>query len=64
LATLLPGVAVRPIDCLGIPAQAKEAVSFAMLAAACVDGVPANLPQATGAKRSAVLGRVTPAPAR
>ena len=64
LATLLPGVAVRTIDCLGIPAQAKEAVSFAMLAAACVDAVPANLPQVTGAKRSAVLGHVTPAPAR
>jgi anhydro-N-acetylmuramic acid kinase len=64
LATLLPGVGLRRIDSLGIPAQAKEAVSFAMLAAACVDAVPANLPQVTGAKRSVVLGHVTPAPVR
>jgi anhydro-N-acetylmuramic acid kinase len=42
----------------GIPVEAKEGVSFAMLAAACVDGVPANLPQATGARRRVVLGQV------
>ena len=32
--------------------------SFAMLAAACIDRVPANLPQVTGAKRRVVLGQV------
>lgn len=58
LSAELPGVVVRPVTALGIPAQAKEAVSFAMLAAACVDGVPANLPRATGATRPAVLGRI------
>jgi len=42
----------------GIPIQAKEGVSFAMLAAACVDGCPANLPQVTGASRRVVLGQV------
>lgn len=42
----------------GIPIQAKEGVSFAMLAAACVDRVPANLPQVTGAKRRVVLGQI------
>ena len=42
----------------GIPAQAKECVSFAMLAAACIDGVPANLPQVTGAKTPVVLGQI------
>lgn len=41
---------------LGIPVQAKESVSFALLAAAHIDGVPANLPQVTGATRAAVLG--------
>lgn len=42
----------------GISAQAKEAVSFAMLAAARVDGVPANLPRVTGARRPVVLGQI------
>lgn len=45
-------------DDYGITAQAKEGVSFAMLAAACVDGVPANLPQVTGARRRVVLGQI------
>jgi anhydro-N-acetylmuramic acid kinase len=58
LAAELPGTPVRSIGSAGIPAQAKEAVSFAMLAAACLDRVPANLPQATGAAHPAVLGRV------
>lgn len=49
----------------GIPPQAKEAVSFAMLAAACVDGVPANLPTVTGARRQVVLGQISnPEPRR
>ncbi len=42
----------------GIPIQAKEGVSFAMLAAAGADGYPANLPQVTGALRRVVLGQV------
>jgi len=58
LSAELPGVVVRPVAALGIPARAKEAVSFAMLAAARVDGVPANLPRATGAARPAVLGQI------
>ena len=48
----------------GIPAQAKECVSFAVLAAACIDGVPANLPQVTGAKKPVVLGQVCDVRAR
>ncbi len=56
LAAELPRATIRPIDALGIPADAKEALSFALLAAACADRVPANLPQATGAARPAVLG--------
>jgi len=58
LSAELPGVAVRPIDAMGIPSQAKEAVSFAMLAAARLDLVPANLPQVTGARRPVILGAV------
>lgn len=42
----------------GIPIQAKECVSFAMLGAACLDRVPANLPRVTGAERRVILGQV------
>lgn len=53
-----PGAEVVAIDALGIPAEAKEAVSFAMLAKARIDAAPANLPQVTGAKRPCVLGAI------
>jgi len=49
---------ITRMDEYGIPSQAKECVSFAMLAAARMDGVPANLPQVTGARRAVVLGGV------
>ncbi|MGQ9652219.1 MAG: anhydro-N-acetylmuramic acid kinase [Phycisphaerae bacterium] len=54
----LPGTIVRRIEEFGMSSQAKEAVSFAMLAKAYVDGVPGNLPQVTGARRPALLGRL------
>lgn len=60
LAKELRGARVETIDAFGIPAQAKEALSFAILAAACVDRVPGNLPQVTGAWHPAVLGRICP----
>ncbi len=64
LAGELPGVGIRPMDRHGITARTKEAISFAMLAAACVDGVPANLPQVTGARYPAVLGKICLPPDR
>ena len=61
LAALNDGapVSVLPMDELGISSQSKECVSFAMLAAACIDRIPANLPRVTGARRRVVLGQVT-----
>jgi anhydro-N-acetylmuramic acid kinase len=53
------GVKVRLMDELGIPAQAKEAVAFALLAWLRWNGLPGNIPAATGAVRSVVLGKVT-----
>jgi anhydro-N-acetylmuramic acid kinase len=53
---------VRTIDELGIPSAAKEAMAFALLGAATLDGVPGNVPAATGARRRVVLGAVTPKP--
>jgi anhydro-N-acetylmuramic acid kinase len=52
-------VKVRTVEELGIPAQAKEAVAFALLAWLSWNGLPGNVPAATGAKRAVVLGRVT-----
>ncbi|MBC7186674.1 MAG: anhydro-N-acetylmuramic acid kinase [Calditrichaeota bacterium] len=45
-------------DAHGIPAQAKEAISFAVLANETIAGLPGNLPGATGASRRAVLGKI------
>ena len=64
LAAELPAMRVRVIDSLGIPNQAKEGLSFAMLACACVDRVPANLPAATGASRPVICGQVIDPPPR
>jgi anhydro-N-acetylmuramic acid kinase len=47
-------------DAAGVPRQARRASTKAILAALCVDGVPANLPQATGATSSRLLGSITP----
>jgi anhydro-N-acetylmuramic acid kinase len=52
----------RDTQRLGIPSSAKEAIAFALLGAATLDGVPSNVPSATGARRSVVLGSITPKP--
>jgi anhydro-N-acetylmuramic acid kinase len=51
---------VRLTDELGLDADVKEAVSFAVLAAATIRGRPGNVPSATGAERSVVLGKIVP----
>jgi anhydro-N-acetylmuramic acid kinase len=57
LATL--GVKLRTMDELGTPAQAKEAVAFALLGWLTWHRMPGNVASATGAARSVVLGKVT-----
>lgn len=49
-------------DELGVPSQAREAVAFAILGAATLDGEPSNVPSATGASKRVVLGSITPRP--
>jgi len=51
-------VKVRLMEELGVPAQAKEAVAFALLAWLSWNGLPGNVPAATGATRAVVLGKV------
>ena len=45
---------------LGVDPEAKEALAFAILAWAHVNGIPANAPGATGAAGPRVLGSFTP----
>jgi anhydro-N-acetylmuramic acid kinase len=54
----LTGVRVREAGELGVPADAKEAFAFAVLAHETLHKRPANVPGATGAKRAVVLGKV------
>ena len=51
---------VRTVAEYGLGADAKEAVAFALLAAAALDGVANNVPSATGASRPVVLGKRCP----
>jgi anhydro-N-acetylmuramic acid kinase len=56
----LPGNAtLSTIDQQGLPAQAKEAAAFALLAWQTWNHQPGNIPSATGAKRPAILGSIT-----
>jgi anhydro-N-acetylmuramic acid kinase len=53
------GVRVRVMGELGVEAQAKEAVAFALLAWLTWNRLPGNVANATGAERAVVLGKVT-----
>jgi anhydro-N-acetylmuramic acid kinase len=53
------GVRVRLMEELGVPAQAKEGVAFALLAWLTWNGLAGNIPAATGACRPAILGKVS-----
>jgi anhydro-N-acetylmuramic acid kinase len=60
LAAELSPVPVRTGEGVGLRPEAREAVAFALLAWAHVRGVPANLPEVTGAAGPRVLGSLTP----
>ncbi len=62
LASRLNPTPIRITDDIGVSGPAKEAQAFSLLAAATLDGVPSNMPAATGASHSVVLGSITPKP--
>lgn len=61
LAAAVAPLPVVASDALGLPAALKEPIAFALLASARIDGIPAGLPEVTGAARAALLGRITEA---
>jgi anhydro-N-acetylmuramic acid kinase len=60
LATELSDVPVHPIDDLGVAAAFKEAYFIALIGFLTINGLPGNVPSATGAREPKVLGSVLP----
>ncbi|MDZ7958717.1 MAG: anhydro-N-acetylmuramic acid kinase [Aulosira sp. DedQUE10] len=61
LQSLLSSVPVLTTDEVGLSADFKEAIAFAVLAYWRQFGIPGNLPSATGAPYEVLLGEISPA---
>lgn len=64
LRARLAGIELVTSDAYGIDPDAKEAIAFAILACAHLEGRPCGLPSVTGARRATVLGCLVPGGAR
>ena len=64
LAAGLPRIGILRSSELGVPEDAKEAFAFALLAYETFHRRPSNVPSATGARRPAILGKISYAPSR
>jgi len=66
LLRMLQGLLVECKVCIqediGYSSDAKEAIAFAILANETLHGIPSNVPSATKAGRSVILGNITPVP--
>ncbi len=60
LERALPDACVQPMEAMGVPAAAAEAMAFALMGRNALLGIPNHLPQCTGAARAAVLGEIVP----
>lgn len=60
LSARLPNARVEPSDAMGVAAEAKEALAFAVLGYETLRGRAANVPRATGAARAVPLGAIAP----
>lgn len=59
IMSLLPQVTVSSSSEFGIDVDAKEAIAFALLAHETYHCRPGNLASATGARHSAILGKLS-----
>jgi anhydro-N-acetylmuramic acid kinase len=59
LCAAFGNVRVTASDAVGLPVDAKEAIAFAILASDRVDRRVTSLPSVTGARRQALLGKIT-----
>jgi anhydro-N-acetylmuramic acid kinase len=59
LAAFLPSLKIVPASEFGVPADAKEAFAFAVLAYVAFHQHSNNLPSATGARHPAILGKIS-----
>lgn len=60
LGAVLPTASVDPFEAAGVPADAAEAMAFALMGRNALLGLPNHLPRCTGADRAAVLGEIVP----
>jgi anhydro-N-acetylmuramic acid kinase len=56
----LAPVSVESVDAYGVDGRAKEAMAFALLAHDALEGLPTNVPGATGARHAVTLGKLVP----
>lgn len=64
VSAIAAALAPRPVilfESIFFDGDAKEAVAFALLGRLFLDGRPGNVPAATGARGSRILGKLTPA---
>lgn len=61
LGAAFPAARVTPMDAAGVPAQAAEAMAFALMGRNALLGIPNHLPACTGASHAAVLGEIATA---
>jgi anhydro-N-acetylmuramic acid kinase len=59
IASLIAPVSLRRSDEIGVPSDAREAMAFAVLADMTLRGVPAMLPNVTGASAPKLLGKLS-----
>ncbi len=64
ISAALPKIQIVPSSELQVPEDAKEAFAFALLAYETFHQRPSNVPSATGARRPAILGKISYAPPR